>query len=130
MAGNGLNALDIVEDLQKEGVSEGQAKVFARVLLQISDNTAATKQDLEMSKIELKRDIEAFRAELKRDIEETRAEFKRDIKDLDLKIENVRKDLDLKIEVVKKDLKIWMGGMAFLSLSALVALAKMGLLTP
>ena len=34
------------------------------------------------------------------------------------------------IEIVKKDLKIWMGSVAIASLGILVALGKLGLLTP
>ena len=55
----------------------------------------------------------------RRDIEEIRAELKRDIK-----------ELELKIELAKKDLKIWMGGIAVGGIGLLVALGKLGLLTP
>ncbi|MCY4523474.1 MAG: hypothetical protein OXB84_01915 [Halobacteriovoraceae bacterium] len=105
---NGFNPLDIVENLQNAGIPEEQAKVFARVLSQVANHVSATKQDLEMTKMELKRDIEELRTELKRDI----------------------KDIDLKIEMAKKDLKIWVSGIATGGIGLLIALGKLGLLTP
>ena len=40
------------------------------------------------------------------------------------------KDIELKIELAKKDLKIWMGGIAVGGIGLLIALGKLGLLTP
>ena len=69
--GNGLNLLDIVEGLEEAGIPEKQAKTLARFFSQVAEQSAATKQDLEIVKNELKRDI----------------------KEMDYKIELVRKEI-------------------------------------
>ena len=82
MPPNGFNPFDLVDDLKKSGFPQKQAESLAKILANVEIKNAATKQDLEATKLELKRDIEEIRAELKRDIELV----KRDIKELELKI--------------------------------------------
>ena len=133
MAGNGLNPLDISEDLQNTGFTQEQAALLARVISQVADTTAATKQDVELATFQLKREIEFVRKDIeivkrdievvKRDIETVRSELKRDI-------ETVRSELKKDIELAKRDLKIWLGGFAVAGFGLLVAFAKLGLLTP
>ena len=91
MAGNGFNAFDYAAELKKAGVPDNQAELQARALAQLQDSTSATKQDLELTKLELKRDIEAVRAELKHDIEGVRAELKGDIKQLEIGLEKIHR---------------------------------------
>ena len=78
MAGNGTNIFDYVDDFQKAGMSQEQANVLARALQNIASENAATKTDLELTKLELKKDIEHVRME----IENVRADLKRDIAEL------------------------------------------------
>lgn len=54
-----------IDELEKAGVSEAQAKVQARALTKLVDSNLATKHDIK----ELDLKIENFRAELKKDIE-------------------------------------------------------------
>ena len=108
MPPNGFNPFDLVEDFKKSGFPQKQAESLARALTDVESKNAATKQDLEITKLELKRDI----AELKKDIEGVKAELKRDI------------------AVLKKDMVIIMGGYAVFILGTLVTLAKLGLLSP
>ena len=85
------------------------------MLTGVESHNAATKQDLEVTKLELKQDIKQL--DLK--IETVKAELKRDI-------EGLKKD----IVALKKDMVIIMGGYAVFILGTLATLAKLGLLTP
>ena len=60
----GFNSLDVVENLQEAGLPEKQAKILVRALSQVADHSAATKQDLEVAKIELQRDIKVLETNL------------------------------------------------------------------
>ena len=82
MPPNGFNPFDLVDDLKKSGFPQKQAESLAKILANVEIKNAATKQDLEATKLELKRDIEL----VKRDIELV----KRDIKELELKIRQVK----------------------------------------
>ena len=138
------NMLDAVEDLIRAGVEEGHAKAIVKMQYRLIESHLSTKQDLEVTKMELKRDIlatkqdlEVTKMELKRDIlatkqdlEVTKMELKRDILATKQDLEVTKMELKRDIEVTKKDLKIWMGSWALGALAALVALAKLGLLTP
>ena len=86
MPPNGFNVFDYVDELKEAGLPGKQADIFARAFQEMASASAATKQDLEVIKMELKRDIENVKAELKRDIETVKAELKRDITELELKI--------------------------------------------
>ena len=101
MAGNGFNVFDYVDELKGAGLPDKQADIFARAFHEMASASAATKQDLEVTKMELKRDIENVRSELKRDI-----------------------------AMLKKDMVIYMGGYAIFILGSSVTLAKLGLLSP
>ena len=123
MPPNGFNPFDLVEDLKKSGFQQKQAETLAKMLSNMEAQSAVTKQDLEATKLELKRDIE----NVKRDIENVRSELKRDI-------ENIRSELKLDIKELESRMKLHMiitsGSFAFLILTAMVSLAKLGLLTP
>ena len=130
MATNGFNIFDYVDEFKKAGMPHEQADLLARAFHSLASESAASKQDLEVTKLELKRDIK----ELDGKIENVRVELKRDIKELDIKIETIHARLQEKIEDVrtglKKDMAIIMGSYSFLILGTLVTLAKFGLLTP
>ena len=96
-----FNAFEYVEVLREAGVPDKQAEAQVKVLTRIMDDEVATK-----------RDIAELKADLKRDIAETRAELKRDMKELEYRM------------------KITLGGMMLAGLGAMVALAKLGLLSP
>ena len=156
MAGNGLNPFDYAMELKKLGMPADQADLQAKAFAYLVDHSAATKQNLEIAKLELKRAIEETKAELKRDIEETRGELKRDIEEtrgeLKRDIEETRRELkrdivEVKAEMqrtteklraeLKRDIKelgfkmtIAFGSVSVIILGSLVALAKLGLLTP
>ena len=112
MPPNGFNPFDLVEDLKKSGFQQKQAETLAKMLSNMEAQSAVTKQDLEATKLELKRDIEL----VKRDIENVRSELKLDIKELESR---------MKLHMI-----ITSGSFAFLILTAMVSLAKLGLLTP
>ena len=101
MPPNGFNPFDLVEDLKKSGFQQKQAETLAKMLSKMESQSAVTKQDLEATKLELKRDIELV---------------KRDIKELESR---------MKLHMI-----ITSGSFAFLILTAMVSLAKLGLLTP
>ena len=71
MPPNGFNPFDLVDDLKKSGFPQKQAESLAKVFAEVESKNAATKQDLEITKLELKQDIELV---------------KKDIKELELKI--------------------------------------------
>ena len=109
--GNGLQQIRTLDNLVAAGFNQEQA----RVLLEAMSYRAATKSDVEISKLELKRDIEKVRSEiekvrsdLSKDIEKVRADLSKDIEkvraDLSKDIEKVRADLTVKIEEVKNEL--------------------------
>ena len=112
--------------LKEVGFSEAQA----RAILQMMSQDSASKQDLEYATAELKRDIR----QLDTKMETVRAELKRDIGELNTKMETVRAELKRDIREVESRLSMRMiitsGGFAFAMLTALVTLAKLGLLSP
>ena len=121
--GSGLNPYDLLDNLKKSGFNPKQAEALAKILTDMESQSVATKQDLEITKLELKQDIkeldlkiESVRADLKRDIETVKSELGRDIKELESR---------MKLHMI-----ITSGGTAFFILTALVTLAKLGLLTP
>ena len=133
MSSNGTLSIQRVDKLKELGFNEQQA----RGLLDLMSETSISKADLQASSNDLKRDIkeldtkiEYIRAELKRDIEIVRSELKRDIKELDTKIEAVRVELKRDIKELSMKMVITSGGFAFAMLTALVTLAKLGLLSP
>ena len=103
--GSGLNPYDLLENLKKSGFNPKQAEALAKILTDMESQSAATKQDLEITKLELKRDIETVRSDLGRDIKELESR--------------------MKLHMI-----ITSGGTVFFILTALVTLAKLGLLTP
>ena len=149
MSSNGIvSSIQDFDELKESGFNENQA----RGILKLLSKDAASKEDLKLATTELKRDIK----ELDTKIETVKAELKRDIKELDTKIETVKAELKKDIETVRIELKrdietvrielkrdikelesklsmkmiITSGGFAFAMLSALVTLAKLGLLSP
>ena len=134
---NGLNSLEYAQKLKAAGVPPDQAEAQASVLYEIVNSNLVNKQDL--ANTELK-------------IENVKADLKRDIKELDLKIENTKTELKKDIEITRTDLKrdmmeikkdikeletkftmrmiIASGSFATAILVILVALVKLGLLTP
>ena len=140
--------IEIINEMEQAGFTREQAMVLGKVI----EGDLATKQDIEGVRSDLKRDIEGVRSELKRDIKEldakievTKAELKRDIAELDGKIETTKAELKRDIETTKAELKrdikeiesrlsmkmiITSGGFAFAMLTALVTLAKLGLMAP
>ena len=94
MSPNGFNPFELVEDLKKSGFQQKQAEVLAKLLSNVGSQNAVTKQDLEVTKLELKRDI---------------------------------KELESRM---KLHMIITSGSFAFLVLTGMVSLAKLGLLTP
>ena len=57
MPPNGFSPFDLVDDFKKSGFSQKQAEALAKALTDVESKNAATKQDLEVTKLELKRDI-------------------------------------------------------------------------
>ena len=111
--------IELINEMEAAGFTREQTMVLGKVI----ESDLATKQDIreldakiEITKAELKRDIEGVRADLKRDIEGVRADLKRDIKELESR-------LSMKMIITS-------GGFAFAMLSALVTLAKLGLMAP
>ena len=117
--GNGLNPYDLLDNLKKSGFNAKQAEALAKILTDMESKNAASKQDLEVTKLELKRDIK----ELDTKIENVRAELKRDISELSRDIKELESRMKLHIIITS-------GGAVFFMLTALVTLAKLGLLTP
>ena len=122
--------IELINEMEQAGFTREQTMVLGKVI----EGDLATKQDIEITKAELKRDIEGVRSELKRDIKEldakieiTKAELKRDI-------EGVRSELKRDIKELESRLSMKMiitsGGFAFAMLTALVTLAKLGLMAP
>ena len=74
-----INAIAELENLQKAGVPEKQAKAHLRLISSLMGSELATKVELKKVEAELKRDIEGVRAELKRDIKEMELSLKHDI---------------------------------------------------
>ena len=126
MPPNGFNPFDLVEDLKKSGFQQKQAESLVKILADVEIQNAATKQDLEATKLELQRDIKGLDVK----IENIKSELQRDIKGLDVKIENIKSELQRDIAMLKKDMVIYMGGYAIFILGSLVTLAKLGLLSP
>ena len=89
MAGNGSVFIDSLEDLEKSGFDNKQAKAIIKSIAQNS----ASKTNLEFATEDLKKEIKNL--DLK--IENVRAELKKDI-------EKFRTDLVVKIEETKSDL--------------------------
>ena len=113
-----FNALECVKHLRSVGFTqeqaEAQAQEIERAKIDIETNVA-TKEDLEMAKMELKREIEFARAEQKKDTELIRSEHK---KDTDIaKIEH------------RKDMIIIVGSVATVMLGLILAMAKLGVLS-
>ena len=65
MSPNGFNPFDLVEDLKKSGFQQKQAEALAKLLSNVEYQNTATKQDLEVTKIELKRDIKELELRIK-----------------------------------------------------------------
>ena len=133
MSSNGTFSIQKFDKLKESGFNEQQA----RGLLEIISEDSISKADLQVSTTGLKRDIkeldakiETVRAELKRDIEIVRSDLKRDIKELDTKIETAKIELKRDIKELSMKMIITGGGFAFAMLTALVTLAKLGLLSP
>ena len=129
--------IELINEMEAAGFTREQTMVLGKVI----EGDLATKGDIETTKTELKRDIkeldakiEMTKAELKRDIEGVRAELKRDIKELDAKIEMTKTELKRDIKELESRLSMKMiitsGGFAFAMLTALVTLAKLGLMAP
>ena len=91
-----------VKHLTQAGMDEQQAEALVECQVQLSNDSLASKQDIEEVKLdigEVKRDIQ----EVKLDIEEV----KRDIQEAKLDIEEVKRDIEevkLDIQAVKKDI--------------------------
>ena len=133
MGGNGFSSLKNFDTLKEAGFDEAQA----RAILEMMSQDSVSRQDLEVTKLELKRDIK----ELDSKIENFRIELKREIKELDTKIEankaELKRDMaDLKRDIKTLDDKIMFrmaaasAGVVLTILSCLVTLGKLGLLTP
>ena len=144
MAKQEIDTLECSQKLEQMGFPREQAEGLVTILFGIITSTLISKGDI--GEIELK--IEQVKAELKRDIkhldlkvESVKTELKRDIKHLDLKVESVKTELKRDMAELKRDIRstedrmglkmtINMGSFAILILGAIVALAKLGLLTP
>ncbi len=101
-----------VKKLRDAGVPEPQAEIQVEAIAAIIEARMATKQDLELQKLEVRRDIKELDVNLEREI----AEVKREIRELDVKLERELaevkreiKELDVKLErelaEVKRDIK-------------------------
>ena len=115
----GLNAFELLDGLKNVGFRQDQAEFMAKVLVRTDSENTATKQDLELAKLELKEAIKALDVK----IETVRSELKKDIKGIEKDIEALRGGL-------KKDMVIASGSIIFIILTGLATLAKLGLLTP
>ena len=100
--------IELINEMEAAGFTREQTMVLGKFI----EGDLATKQDIK----ELDFKIETVRADLKRDIEGVRAELKRDIKELESR-------LSMKMVIVS-------GGFTFAILTALVTLAKLGLMAP
>ena len=99
--------LEHLEELTESGVPEGQAKAHLRVLRKLIDDNLATKHDIEL----VRHEIELVRHEIEL--------VRKDMKEIELKIENTASRQT-----------IVLGGILVTGLFVIVALAKLGLLTP
>ncbi len=92
-----------VKKLRDAGVPEPQAEIQVEAIAAIIEARMATKQDLELQKVEIQRDI---------------TELKRDIKELDVTLETRIKELEMR-------LLIRLGGILFAGIGALAILIKL-----
>lgn len=92
-----FDTLHYVETLQAAGVSEKQAKAFARAqqetLSECLDTTLATKADLREVRAEAKADLHEVRVEARADLMEVKAELKADIGALSVRVGKVETEI-------------------------------------
>ena len=129
MGGNGFSSLKNFDTLKEAGFNENQA----RAILEMMNQDSASKQDLEHATADLKRDI----AEIKRDIKKLEERLDERFERVDERFERVderfkrfEERLDERFRNFGHKMIIASGSFAFAILSALVTLAKLGLLTP
>lgn len=119
-----FDTLKYVETLQASGVSEVQAKAFAKVqqtvltecLDKVQPDELARKSDI----VAVKSDIVAVKAELKADIAAVKKELKADI--AELKSDNRRLGAD--VTILKADMRLlkWMMGFVLTGIMGIMLL--------
>ncbi len=105
-----FNALRYTEDLEKAGFTGEQAKASLKILIEVMDESFATKSDLLITKSDLETQIRAVRTDLSAEIQLVRSE-----------IQSVRSDL----KTLESTLTIRLGSMMVIGLGVITALIKM-----
>ncbi len=116
------DTLMYLKKLEDAGFSRKEAEAQVELMMDYSNESLATKQDLKDVRSALKQDTKDLRVELKQDINELRVELKQDISDL-------RHDLsDLRQEVGRMGDKITirLGGVMVVCMGLLAAYMKLG----
>ena len=131
-----FNALKYVQVLRKVGVPQKQAEEQAKGLQLVQEDLQsdlATRHDIELVKKDIK-NLDYKMESLNRDVKKDINNLKKDINDLkevtikdinDLK-EATKKDMG----ILRRDIIIALGGLLVTGLVCVVALARLGLLTP
>ncbi len=98
----GLDMKTDIQDFQKGGFNEAQAKTLANKLHREREDDIVTKKDLIISEQKIKSEIQEFRHELKSEIHELRTELKCDILDIRGNIKELclHNKLNLAIQII------------------------------
>ncbi len=128
-----------IKKLRDAGVPEAQAEIQIEAIVEVLEKRMATKEDLELHKVEIQRDIKGLERDIKelgtkleRDVKELDAkleravaELKRDIKELDVKLETRLKELEMGFKELEMRLLIRLGGLLVVGIGAIATLIKL-----
>jgi len=104
-----FNALKYTEDLERAGFTSEQAKASLKILIEVMNDSFATKSDLLLTKSELNTTIFTVKSELQADLQAVKSELESSIQsvksELESSIQSVRSELESSIQSGRSDLR-------------------------